>query len=61
MATPATPQTNQLVPYVPQGSPSINGITTIYLKREFTAIQNSIASLRQVMVELEARLAAGGL
>ena len=61
MATPAVPQTNKLVGYVPQGAPQVQGITPVYLLREFNNIRTAIKSIQQIMEQLEARLASGGL
>lgn len=60
MTSPAVPQTNKLVPYTPGGSPEVDGITILYLKKEFAAIQRSLKSQQQIMVQLEARLKAIG-
>lgn len=60
MPTPATPQTNKLVGYTPQGTPTVDGITIAYLKKEFATLQTSIRSMQAVMRQLEARIAALG-
>jgi hypothetical protein len=55
-----TTQTNKLIAYTPQSVPTVDGVTLVYLQREFKAIQTAIKSIQTVMRELETRIAALG-
>lgn len=60
MPTPATPQTNKLRPYKAPASPALDGLTVTYVQQELRKLETVIKVQNQVMVQLEARLAAIG-